>query len=161
MRSVLNEILTIDKPAPIDNYERLAERRRKDMKKKFDEEELKERLTDIQFQVTQLQGTERAFTGEYYDHKEAGTYTCVVCEEPLFTNEQKYDSGCGWPSFFDAPDKTKIEEREDTTHGMRRVEVVCDSCGAHLGHVFTDGPKPTGIRYCINSASLGFEPDDA
>lgn len=120
-------------------------------------EELKQRLSDEQYHVTQEQGTERAFTGKYWDHKGDGVYRCVVCEEPLFDSDTKFESGSGWPSFYDVVDKGNVELRADDSHGMRRTEVVCGNCGAHLGHLFDDGPNPTGKRYCINSASLDFE----
>ncbi len=117
-------------------------------------EEYRNRLTPEQYEVTQNKGTERPFTGKYWDCKEDGTYLCVCCGAALFSSETKYDSGCGWPSFWDSIDKTSIKEDWDKSHGMQRVEVTCDSCGAHLGHVFNDGPAPTHQRYCINSASL-------
>ena len=103
-------------------------------------------------------GTERAFTGEYWDKKDSGTYRCAGCGTELFTSDSKFESGCGWPSFYEALEKDKVEEREDNSFGMRRIEVLCKQCGGHLGHVFPDGPKPTGLRYCINSASLKFDP---
>jgi methionine-R-sulfoxide reductase len=122
------------------------------------EEEWRGVLTPEQFRVLRQKGTERPFTGEYWDHKEQGNYRCAGCGEILFDSSTKYDSHCGWPSFYDSLDKSKITEIEDRTHGMHRIEVVCAKCGGHLGHVFPDGPRPTGIRYCINSASLKFEP---
>ena len=124
---------------------------------KFDKIDLKQRLTPLQYKVTQKAGTERAFTGEYWDTKDPGTYRCIVCDVPLFSSETKYDSGSGWPSFWEALDPNAVELHEDRTFGMVRTEVTCASCGAHLGHVFPDGPKDRGgLRYCINSASLRF-----
>jgi len=129
-------------------------------KMEFDDAELRERLTPEQYAVTQQAGTERAFTGKYWDTKDAGTYRCVVCNEELFTSDTKYDSGCGWPSFYQAIDDDKIERIVDKTLGMVRIETLCATCGAHLGHVFPDGPQPTGERYCMNSASLDLEAAD-
>lgn len=129
--------------------------------KNVPDDEWREKLTPLQFEVTRRAGTERPGTGEYNKHDEEGVYSCVCCGTELFTSTMKFDSGCGWPSFYEELDNANIERREDTAHGMRRVEILCSECGAHLGHVFPDGPKPTGERYCVNSASLDFEPGDS
>ena len=128
------------------------------MTKKTDAEWRKE-LTPQQYHVLREKGTERPFTGQYWNLKEDGTYTCAACGQELFKSNTKFDSGCGWPSFFDALDESKVTTQEDFSHGMHRIEVMCSNCGGHLGHVFPDGPKPTGLRYCINSASLDFKRD--
>ena len=126
------------------------------MTDKFDktDEEWRSELGEEQFYVCRQKGTERAFTGRYYDCKEEGTYVCSCCGEPLFASASKFDSGTGWPSFYQPIKPEVVEEEHDHSHGMQRIEVHCKSCGAHLGHVFSDGPQPTGLRYCINSVSL-------
>ncbi len=133
------------------------------MKKKIEKtaEEWKTGLTPEQFEVCRNKGTERPFTGKYYKTKDPGIYKCAACGAELFDSNTKFESGTGWPSFYQPISEENVETETDGTYGMRRTEVMCGTCGAHLGHVFEDGPKPTGLRYCINSVSLEFDPRDS
>lgn len=128
--------------------------------KNLDDEYWRERLTPEEFEVCRRHGTERAFTGRYWDEKTAGIYRCACCGEPLFESSTKYDSGSGWPSFWEPIKDDLITEKTDTSHGMIRTEALCSRCGCHLGHVFPDGPQPTGLRYCVNSLSLRLQAKD-
>lgn len=124
------------------------------------DQEWQKQLTPEQYDVARKAGTEPAFTGKYWKTKEKGTYNCVCCGEPLFSSDTKFDSGTGWPSFWEPVEESAVEEETDSSYGMRRTEVRCAKCGAHLGHVFPDGPKPTGLRYCMNSASLDLKAEN-
>ena len=124
------------------------------------EEQWREQLTDIQYHVARERGTEHPFTGEYTAEKRVGEYRCIGCDKPLFSSEGKYDSGCGWPSFYESLPGDGVATAEDNSHSIRRVEILCSKCDSHLGHVFPDGPQPTGTRFCVNSASLSFQPTE-
>jgi len=121
------------------------------------EEEWRKKLTPEQFHILREKGTEKPFTGMYWDAKDDGVYCCVACDAELFRSDQKFDAGCGWPSFFESIDDERITKTEDLSHGMKRTEILCARCGSHLGHVFKDGPDPTGLRYCVNSVSLNLK----
>jgi peptide-methionine (R)-S-oxide reductase len=123
----------------------------------MDNKDLKDRLTPEQFHITQEKGTEPAFSGKYVNCHDDGVYRCVVCNHPLFSSKTKFESGSGWPSFFEPLDQKAVKTADDSSHGMRRTEVMCENCGAHLGHVFDDGPNPTGMRFCINSCALDLD----
>lgn len=125
------------------------------------EQEWRDQLTDEEYRILRQAGTERAFTGKFYEHSEVGTYCCKACGTPLFDSENKYHSGCGWPSFWGELETANIQQRQDLSHGMRRIELLCGACDSHLGHIFNDGPPPSGKRYCINSACLEFIPRKA
>lgn len=130
-----------------------------DRKVRKSEEEWRSELNEEQFRITRRHGTERPFTGPWLDNKQAGTYVCVCCGTPLFASDTKYDSGSGWPSFYQPLEAQAVSEHRDASLGMERVEIRCAGCDAHLGHVFPDGPRPTGLRYCINGTALDFQPD--
>ncbi len=144
------------KSATVDNTAAKADKNCEIKKIKKSESEWKTQLSDIQYEVTRKAGTERSFSGVYWNNKKKGTYLCVACDLPLFSSATKFESGTGWPSFWEPIDKCNVADKVDNSYGMRRVENVCARCDSHLGHVFDDGPKPSGLRYCMNSASLKF-----